>query len=321
MDRKTFQIVLRLAQGPASIWELIEATDGTIVETYQACRRLLDRGEAGLAGGAFSLCSPARSRYGRYLRQGFGDVLERYRELVAGVPAARAEYFQQRIQAEDLFRRIEFMYRRGDLAARRVFILGDDDCLSLALALAGVAERITVVDIDPRITGFIREKALSLSLSIDVAEYNAADPLPRELAGAFDTFVTDPVETAGGFTATMARGIAALRHPGALYFGLTEIECPLSRWHAFQGMFHAAGLVVTDVLRDHTHYQGNPGEDPRGFKLYTKAPFPIPGAPADGRWYRSSFCRLVTVDTPVPPIEGAIEFDSSFYDDDYVMTR
>jgi hypothetical protein len=321
MDRKTFQIVLRLSQGPSSIWELIEATDGTIVETYEACRRLLDRGEAILAAGRFSLAAAARDLYGRYLRPGFQDALERYRELVAAVPGARVEFFQQRIRPEDLFRRIEFMYRRGDLAGRRIFILGDDDYLCIALALCGITEGITVVEIDPRITELIRQKALAFSLPIEVAEYNAADPLPEKLAGSFDTFVTDPVETAKGFTATMSRGIAALRHPGAVYFGLTEIECPPSRWHAFQGMLNQAQLVVTDILRDHTHYLGDLGEDPTAFKLYTEAPFPLEGAIPDFRWYRSSFCRLVTVDTPVPPIEGAIDFDSSFYDDDYVMTR
>jgi predicted methyltransferase len=320
MDRKTFQIVLRLSRGTASIWELIEVTDGTIVDTYEACSRLLERGEAVFGSGRFSLTEGGRKAYGRYLREGFQEVLSRYRELIAGVPKARVEFFQQRITPEDLFRRLEFMYRRGDLAGRRIFILGDDDYVSIALALAGIAERITVVEIDTRITDFIAEKVRSLSLPIEVAEYNAADPLPAELAGQFDTFITDPVETTKGFPATIARGIASLRHPGAVYFGLTEVECPPSRWHAFQAMFNKSRLVVTDIIRDHTHYVDNLEDDPATFKLYKEAPFPIEGAVPDFRWYRSSFFRLITVDKPVPAIKGKIRFDSSFYEDEYVMT-
>jgi predicted methyltransferase len=320
VDRKIFQIVLRLSRGSASIWEIIEATDGTIVETYEACRRLLDRGEVSFDSGRFSLAAAARKAYARYLRDGFAEVLARYREIIAEVPGARVEFFQQRITPEDLFRRIDFMYRRGDLAGREIFILGDDDYLSIALALAGITESITVVEIDARITDSIQDKARSLSLPIEVAEYNAADPLPENLAGKFDTFVTDPVETAKGFTATIARGVAALRHPGAVYFGLTEIECPPVRWHAFQKMFNDARLVVTDILRDHTHYVDKLEHDPTTFKLYTHAPFPIEGVVPDFRWYRSSFYRLVTLDTPVPPIRGKIDFNSSFYEDDYVMT-
>jgi predicted methyltransferase len=320
MTRKTFQIVLRLSGGRATIWELIEAADGTIVETYEACRQLLDRGEAAFEGGLFSLTEAGRKAYDRYLHPDFEGILARYQKLIEGVPGARVEFFQQRITPEDLFRRLEFMYRRGDVAGRRLFILGDDDYLSLALALTGMTERITVVEIDTRITDFIHDKIGILSLPIEVAEYNAADPLPKELAGQFDTFVTDPVETTNGFTATIARGVASLQHPGAVYFGLTEVECPPRRWHAFQKMLNESGLAITDILRDHTHYVDNLEDDPTTFKLYKEAPFPIEGAVPDFRWYRSSFYRLITVDTPRPAIKGKIRFDASFYEDDCVMT-
>ena len=120
MDRKTFQIVLRLSRGTASIWELIEAVDGTIVDTYRSCTDLLEREEAEFRSGRFSLTDAGRKAYGRYLRDGFQEVLARYRELITDVPRARVEFFQQRITPEDLFRRLEFMYRRGDLAARKI---------------------------------------------------------------------------------------------------------------------------------------------------------------------------------------------------------
>ena len=319
MNRTSFQLTRRLARSPATLWELIDSCDGPILASYQACQDLVAAGTVEFAGGRFALTEQGRAEYGLFFREGFGEELARYEEIVREVPPSSTDFFQQRIRTPDLFRRIEFMYERGDLADRRVFILGDDDYLSIALALIGLARRITVVEIDTRITSFIERTASRLGLEVEVSVYNAADPLPAELTGRFDTFVTDPVETSKGFTTTMSRGFAALRHPGAVYFGLTEIECPPQRWYEFQGMFHRAGLVVTDIIRDHTRYLDDPDNDPSSFALLRRSPFPVGSLPDYG-WYRSSFYRLITVRTPEPPIKGKIPFDSSFYQDEFVMT-
>jgi len=319
LTRQGFQIARRLFRGPASLWELIEACDGPIVRTYEACRQLVEEGLVSHDRGAFALTEQGRGSCASAGYEGFDQVFARYQEIVQNVPSVKTEYFQQRVQPEDLFRRLRFMYERGDVAGRSLFILGDDDYVCLALALSGLPRRITVVEIDTRITDFIQDKASRLGLPIEVAAYNAAEALPANLAGQFDTFVTDPVETPKGFVATMARGIASLHHPGAIYFGITEIECPPERWHRFQLMFNRAGFVLTDILRDHSHYVDDPDNDATQFALFRKSPFQVTRLP-DYRWYRSSFTRLVSVKKPVPPIRGRIRFDESFYADDYVMT-
>lgn len=319
MTRQSFQIARRLFQGPSSLWQLIEGCDGPIVRMYEACQKLVEEGLIRNDEGTFTLTDQGRQRLAAAGYAGFDEVFARYQELVQNVPSVKTEYFQQRVQPQDLFRRLRFMYERGDVAGRSLFILGDDDYVSLALGLTGLPRRITIVEIDTRITDFIRDKAAALGLTIEVADYNAADALPPNLARQFDTFITDPVETPKGFVATMARGIAALRHPAAIYFGLTEIECPPERWHQFQQMFNRAGFVLTDILRDHSHYVDDPDNDPTQFALFRKSPFPISRLP-DYRFYRSSFTRLASVRQPVPPIRGKIRFDPSFYEDDYVMT-
>lgn len=319
MTRQEFQVVRRLSGGSASLWDLIGTCDGPIVRTYEACKQLVDEALVSHDEGLFALTDGGRKKFAPVLFEGFDPVFERYQQVVQNVPSVDTAYFQQRVEPRDLFRRLAFMYERGDVAGRSIFILGDDDYLSIALAMTGLPARITVVEIDTRITDFIQEKAGRLGLAIEVAAYNAADPLPPGLAGAFDTFVTDPVETSKGFVATMSRGIASLRHPGAIYFGITEIECPPERWHEFQGMFNRAGFVLTDILRDHSHYMDDPDNDPTQFALFRKSPFRIGRLP-DYRWYRSSFTRLISVKKPVPPIKGKIRFDQSFYEDDYVMT-
>jgi predicted methyltransferase len=320
LTRQIFQIVRRLSQGRGSLWDLIAACDGPIVRTYEACKQLVDEGLVGHdEEGIFVLTDKGRQSFAPALFEGFDQVFARYQQIVQNVPSVNTAYFQQRVQPQDLFRRLRFMYERGDIAGRSVFILGDDDYVSIALAMTGLPVRITVVEIDTRVTDFIQEKAARLGLTVEVAAYNAADALPANLAGKFDTFITDPVETPKGFAATMSRGIASLRHPGAIYFGITEIECPPERWHEFQLMFNRAGFVLTDILRDHSHYVDDPDIVATQFALFRKSPFKVSRLP-DYRWYRSSFTRLISVRKPVPPIKGKIRFDKSFYEDDYVMT-
>jgi len=319
LSRQGFQIARRLFRGPATIWQLIEACDGPILRMYEACRQLVQEGLVSHDRGSFALSEQGRRLLSAAAFEGFDEVFARYQQIVQNVPAVNTEFFQGRVQPQDLFRRLRFMYERGDVAERGLFILGDDDYLCLALAMTGLPRRITVVEIDTRITDFIRDKAAALGLPSEVAAYNAAEPLPAHLAGQFDTFVTDPVETSKGFRATMARGIASLRHPGAIYFGITEIECPPERWHEFQRMFNRAGFVLTDILRDHSHYVDDPDNDPAQFALLRRCPFPVTGLP-DYRFYRSSFTRLISVQEPAPPIRGKIRFAESFYADAYVMT-
>ncbi|HIQ21067.1 MAG TPA: putative methyltransferase [Planctomycetes bacterium] len=316
-----FHIVRALADGPASIWKLLRRTDGPIRHVYAACRELVAGNVIRHEAGQFVLTAGQHPVVAAASRRDFRDVKDQLAPIVRQAPGPAAEYFQERLVLEDLLKRLDFVYQRGDLAGRRLFVLGDDDLFSLAAALTGLPARVTVAEIDQRLVQFIADQAKRRRLEVETLHYNAADPLPKRFRRAFDVFVTDPVETLKGFTTTISRGLAALGHPGTAYFGLTELECPPVRWMAFQRMLHRAGLVLTDILRDHSWYVNEAIDEAELAQTALKREYPFqPLPPQDCLWYRSSFHRAVTVRRPTPPITGRVRFDKSFYSDRWVMT-
>ncbi len=321
LSRTEFQVLSALCGGPRTLWGLLAETDGTIRHLYRTCRSLARRRLVAFRQEKLYADRLPRNLTG-VLQHDFAGHFERFSRIVASAPAPTTEFFQERILQRDLFRRIEFLYRRGDLYGRRIFVLGDDDLFSLAVGLTGLAERIVVAEIDERLVEFIARQARKHRLPVEVFRYNAAEPLPKLLRRRFDVFVMDPVETESGFTAWLSRGLAALAHPGAVYFGLTELECPPLLWHRFQRLINESGLVMTDMLRDFTRYENRSLATPEQLaktKLLRQCPFSgIKGKP--GNWYRSTFHRAITIRKPRPPIRGRVRFDRSFYHNRYVMT-
>ena len=71
---------------------------------------------------------------------------------------------------ESFFRRLALMIHMGDIQGNRIVNLGDDDFASIAIALTGLAESITVLEIDPRIRDYIAGVAREHHLPITVRE-------------------------------------------------------------------------------------------------------------------------------------------------------
>jgi len=321
LTRTEFQIIRTVTKHPCTLWEVLSAVDGPIGETYRACEVLKQRGWLVFRKGRIHPGKLPR-RLVQACQIDFSMVLEKLRVLLEAAPPPTTEYFQEPMLPEDLCRRLEFVWERGDLFDRTFFVIGDDDLFSLAAALTGLPRQIVVGEIDLRLVGYIKEQASRLRLPVEAFQYNVADPLPASFRRGFDVLVMDPVETVPGFTAWLSRGLAALRHPGAIYFGLTELECPPKYWHRFQQLLNEAGLVITDILRGFTRYQNAslaPPDKWNKTKLVQQAPFPALQE-EQNFWYRSSFLRAETLKSPKVPVRGRVRFDRSFYQSPFTMT-
>ena len=321
LTRRQFQIIRAVTKHPCTLWEVLSAVDGPIKEIYRACEVLKERGWLVFRKGRIHPGKLPRKLL-RACKVDFSAVLEKFRGLWQEAPPPTTEYFQEPMLPEDLCRRLEWMWERGDLFDRSILVLGDDDLFSLGVGLTGLARRIVVGEIDARLVAYIQEQARRLGISVEAFQYNVAEPLPAALRRAFDVFVMDPVETVPGFTAWLSRGLAALRHPGAIYFGLTELECPPKYWHRFQQLLNETGLVITDILRGFTRYQNAslaPAAKWNKSKLVQQAPFPALQE-EQNFWYRSSFVRAETLKTPKVPVRGRVKFGRSFYESPFTMT-
>lgn len=323
------QILRALKKGPMTFWELINHQDSHIAEFLENLKALMEEGVIRYSGGRFSLrvevplmekqpvvCT--RCGIGVELRGYFAQILERFKGVTVGRPLPVSDYDQGFVRPQDTVARLAFIYERGDLEGQEIFILGDDDLLSVAIGLTGMAERVSVVEIDPRITGFIRDFCRTEGIdNIEVKEYNVLEELPAEERRRYDVFVTDPVETRKGLKLFVGRCIEALKGKGSAgYIGFTHREASLEKWRDFEAFIVEAGFAVTDILRDFAVY---PERDNRWEEFYStyevmrKLPLPMP----EVDWYKSSFVRFEAVKEPVlPPFDPPKDLKELYFDDE-----
>jgi S-adenosylmethionine decarboxylase proenzyme len=241
----------------------------------------------------------------------FHDAYHRFVPLLAKRPPADATYDQGALTAESVFHRLALMYARGDVAGQKILLLGDDDLLSIALALTALPGEIVVVEIDPRLTRFIKQVARENDLDIRVIEHDVRERFSHDLRAHFDTFVTDPSETIQGLLLFVEKGLAMLAPGGgrAGYFGITLIEASLLKWNLWERhLLQNHALVFTHISEPFSLYAK--GDNVGSGVNVDFAPMATPpGAP----WYRSSFFRVETLKEFVPPAD----YDSNPRDELY----
>lgn len=243
----------------------------------------------------------------------FADAFAQFAPLLAQRPPAEATYDQGALTAESVFRRLALMYAQGDIANQKILLLGDDDLLSIALALTGLPREIVVVEIDPRLCEFIERIAREKHLNIRVLQHDVREKLPADLRAYFDTFVTDPAETIQGLLLFVEKGLAMLKPGGkhAGYFGITLIEASMLKWNVWQRhLLQNHGLVFTHISEPFSLYaKGN--EEGGGVNI----DFPPMTEAPDAPWYRSSFFRVETLKEFVPPVDYASNSQDELYQD------
>lgn len=177
-------------------------------------------------------------------------------------PATDVTLDQAPCTGETALRRAALMYRAGALEGRRILILGDDDSVSLALALfarhvAGrpLASRIVVAELDPGRADFIEAIAAAERLAIEVVRHDLRAPLPDSLLGAFDVVETDPPYTLEGATLFLTRAVEALAGGrGDVFFSFAH--WPPGRTLDLQRLFVDLGLAVRAVHPAFNAYGG-----------------------------------------------------------------
>ncbi len=323
------QILRALKKRKMSFWELINYQDSHIVEFMQNLQELIDDGRLSEDNGYFTLLEevPVKEKQpvvcghcnmGVELKGYFKELLERFLEVTANRPLPISDFDQGFVRPRDTIARLAFMYERGDLEDQEIFILGDDDLLSVAIGLTGMAKGVCVVEIDTRITSFIRNFCENRGIkNIYVKEYNVLEEIPKEERRKYDVFVTDPVETRKGLKLFVGRCIEALKGKGASgYIGLTHREASLSKWHDFQKFLIEAGFVITDILRDFSIYpeiENRWEEFYETYQVMKEMKLPMP----ETDWYKSCFVRFEAIMQPqVPSFEIPKDPKELYFDEE-----
>lgn len=187
-----------------------------------------DPGTCDTAERALSLL--AASGYGSALQViGGGPRVELERAVTAAralYPNVREEYDQYRVTVGSAVRRVLYALARLDLSGASVAVLGDDDMHGPALAILGVAARVTTLDIDADLLAAEAKFAADRSVALECVPYDATTNPPAALRGKFDVVLTDPSPQPGETELFVKRAAELLVPRGVLYISLWPTHSP-----------------------------------------------------------------------------------------------
>lgn len=337
MERVKAKLIHELAISKKTIWELLEKINCPLKDFVAALRELYEKGfiatdEKGfyLTGKGNSEVNPKSLVFGaklchtclgkRFILEGkFKETIEEFRRITAKRPSPNLKFFQGYMLEEDVVARVALMHSYGDLCDKSVVLIGDDDLLSVALAITGLASRITVLDIDKRLGNFIKNVNKDYGFNIEYINYNVADPLPKDLRGMFNVFSSEPLETLSGLRAFITRGTACLKENGVGYFGLTLHEASLKKWLSLQKLLARMNCVITDVIQGFSSYPMDYGTVNYEMFLHNLG-FTVGKNPGIN-WYKSALFRFEALGKTKLPLDPEKKLKIKFIDPDEDLTH
>ncbi|MEM4643650.1 MAG: bis-aminopropyl spermidine synthase family protein [Candidatus Bathyarchaeia archaeon] len=315
MGRIESRIITALAYKGRSIWELLDISNCPLKDFINVLRKLIDDGLIAIDGGAFYLTEKGKRSVNpeslkietricpncagkRVIAEGrFKEILEDFKRISSNRPTPTLEYFQGYMLEEDVIARTALMHYYHDLDGKSIVMIGDDDLLSVALALTRLPSRIVVLDIDSRLGEFLEKVNGEYGFSIEFIRYNVADPLPESLRGQFDVFSSEPLETLSGLRAFISRGVACLKENGVGYFGLTHYEASHKKWLAVQKLLSRMNCVITDIIQGFSVYPMDYGCDANYEAFVKYIGFEV-GRNPGVNWYKSALFRFEVLGKP-----------------------
>jgi len=107
-----------------------------------------------------------------------------------------------------------------DVGCGNVLCVGDDDLVSIGLAILGAA--VTVIDIDEYLLRLIGDTASELGLNIQTINYDIRQPLIPELLNKFDAVSLDPVSSENWLKLFLSRASSCLKPDGRCYLSVYD---------------------------------------------------------------------------------------------------
>lgn len=304
-------ILYSLQKKSMNFWNLLAENQYLLGDFLMALNELYDEGMIKVKGNKLFLTEKARKELNRkaskyaaeicpackgkmvVLGKRFAEIQKLYKQISKKHPPILTEFYQGRVRPEDTLVRVALMHRYGDVVDKNIVLIGDDDLLSIALALTELPKRIVVFDIDERFERFFNEMNKKYRLNIEFVHYDVANPLPKAFLRKFDVFSCEPLETDSGFKAFFARGAACLKDYGSGYIGLTRLEVSMKRWARFEKLFVENGFVITDIIRDFSwYYDSERKEEREEYQHFVKALRFDPGKNPGVCWYKATLFRI-----------------------------
>lgn len=193
------------------------------------------------------------------------EILATLETLFSSRPQVNVQIDQSKCTAETSLRRAILCLKHHALIGKRVLCVGDDDLVSVSIALLlqqlfpqgnHSATCIDVLDIDERFMQFIEKLAAEYRLPIRCYQMDLRKPLPELHYGQYDCFFTDPPYTLQGMSLFLSRGIRALKQVKGLPIFLSFAHKSPAFMLAMQREFVQMGLTLTANYPRFNVYEG-----------------------------------------------------------------
>ncbi|MEM1582595.1 MAG: bis-aminopropyl spermidine synthase family protein [Candidatus Bathyarchaeia archaeon] len=330
MKKVETQMIKCLLKSKMSFWEILDRNQYTVKDFVIAMNKLFSEGLIGVDGDNIYLtekglkyankvilefkgeiCEKCEGK--RIIFDGrFNEVLENFTQVIKDRPLPNVRFFQGYMREQDVISRVALMHHYADLADKSFVLIGDDDLLSVALALTGLPSRILVLDVDAKLGEYIKEICSKYGMKIEFRQYDVSNPLPKDLVGGFDVFSSEPLETISGLKAFISRGIACLKENGVGYVGLSTAEASHRKWRAVERMLLGMNCVITDIIKDFSKYKTL--YETANYEMFTaRLKFPVGGNPGI-YWYKSSLIRFEVLGKPKPAVKPEKHLAIKYFD-------
>lgn len=138
--------------------------------------------------------------------------------------------------------------------AGKVLCLGDDDFVSVALALM-VENEITVLDLDPQVISLIEQISAQRHLRITTHIADIRQPLPDQLRTAFDVVVADPIYFVNEMLLFLSAAEMCLRKSSSsALLSCCSRAMAGPAWQAVDAWMASCGLVDAKWYNDFNEY-------------------------------------------------------------------
>jgi hypothetical protein len=124
------------------------------------------------------ICNKCNGKVISYGRE-FKKILSEFKRITKNRPAITPEFYQGCVTEEDTIARVALMNYYNDVVDKKILLIGDDDLVSIALALTHLPSRIVVFDIDKRLGTFIESVNKKYKLNIEFIEYYVSIALTK----------------------------------------------------------------------------------------------------------------------------------------------
>ncbi|MDD3729117.1 MAG: bis-aminopropyl spermidine synthase family protein [Candidatus Pacebacteria bacterium] len=225
------------------------------------------------------------------------SLLKKFKEVRKSF-VGKVEYDQLQVKAESVIDKIELMDKKGDIKGKKIICIGDDDFVGIALAIKGGAEEIAVLDIDKDILNYEKEFFKKKKIKFKTILHSLTNPLPKEIKGKYDVFITEPPDTVSGNTLFFSRGVESLKEEGVGYLGISQSTLEKEKIAKIQKNILDMNMVITDVFDRFSLYDNAKDEFEWVFGLPEEISLP------ESSWFNSTLVRAENFKKPKPLIKG-----------------